>query len=235
MSDVSLGILGKHPGYGDFLRHGVRRSTAEGLSFWLDRALTDLKSKMDAEWPTYWDNAISLRFWIGPEVFGQTIAGILRPSQDKVGRRYPLLLMTEGAYVHPPVSDPDQTLYETFEAHLDAAQPGQGAAALLDGLTVELQPEPSEKIGASIWAHHPEGDLGSLLGAALMADHQRASLGRVHFWSPGGPNHAATWLSGQGLPGAESFGWLLSGVPREAQVAEQAPETALAEETNADD
>ena len=141
MELARLGLMGKHPGYGDFLRQGLSDHVVEGLSAWLDRTLPSLRDDAAEHWPSYWDSARRLRFWIGPEVFGATLAGILQPSNDKVGRRYPFLLLAEGAAVAAPVADAAQTVYESLEDHIAAMTPGVGAQALLAGLDLEIPAE----------------------------------------------------------------------------------------------
>jgi type VI secretion system protein ImpM len=230
-TSASLGILGKHPGFGDFIRHGVSQSIADGLMGWMDSTLSTVRSDMDDGWERFWDNAQGLRFWAGRGVAGRTLAGCLRPSRDKVGRRYPFLLLAEGAAVASPLVDPDQRLYETLEAGMDAMTPGGGARTLLDGLdleTVGLSPEDDaeRESGPLIWAHHPDGDLADLLAAAVPVDHSRAMIGRSYWWAPGNPGErAAVWLGQPGLPTAASLSWLLGGLP----ASSLGPETEVAD------
>ena len=108
-----------------------------------------------------------------------------------------------------------QTLWDRLTAHLDRMEPGQGAMALLEGLSILLQSEDASTAasGPTIWAHHPEGDLTALLQAAAPVDAQRALLMRSYWWAPGRADRAAVWLGCQGLPDAMSLGWLLAGVP----------------------
>ena len=214
VEQAHIGLIGKHPGYGDFLRAGLSQTTADALSDWADRTLSDLRDSVGNDWPAFWAGAQSLRFWAGRAVLGRTLAGILRPSQDRVGRRYPLILAAEGAHVPPPMQAEDQSLWAGLESHLDAAQPGQGAKALLDGLSVAVAPEDAQTTatGPTIWAHHPEGDLDALLRSAAKADPERAMLIRSYWWAPGRSGRAAVWLGCTGLPNAQALGWLLTGV-----------------------
>lgn len=216
-----LGLIGKHPGYGDFLRAGLSDPVASGLEHWLDCVLSDLRDTAGDDWPAFWDNAQDLRFWIGRAVLGQPLAGVMRPSRDRTGRRYPMILAAEGAALPAPVVDSDQTVYEGLTRHLDAMQPGQGAGALLSGLTLEqmgdLAGEAAQATadGPTLWAHHPAGNLDALLQSAGPVDAARALLTRSYWWAPGGPGRAAVWLGCPGLPGSQALGWLLSGVASE--------------------
>jgi type VI secretion system protein ImpM len=213
--EATIGLIGKHPGYGDFLRFGLSAPLADAVSDWLDRTLSDQRDAMGNDWPPFWDAGQDLRFWVGRGVLGRTLAGVLRPWHDRIGRRYPFLLLCEGAAVAPPVLDPAQGLWDALSAHLDRMAAGQGAMALLDGLSILLDTEDSAAAmyGPTVWAHHPDGDLGALLQAAAPVDAHRALLTRSYWWAPGKADRAAVWLGCQGLPDAMSLGWLLAGVP----------------------
>lgn len=221
-AEASLGLIGKHPGYGDFLRTGLSATLADALSDWLDRTLAAQRDTMGNDWPPFWDAGQDLRFWIGRGVLGRTLAGVMRPSQDRVGRRYPLLLLSEGAAVAAPVVDPAQGLWDSLAAHLDRMEPGQGAKALLAGLSIVLDSEDaaSAASGPTVWAHHPEGDLAALLRAAAPVDAQRALLMRSYWWAPASAGRAAVWLGCHGLPDPMSLAWLVAGVAATQEAAD---------------
>lgn len=221
---AAIGLLGKHPGYGDFLKAGISEPLAEGLTAWLDPTLAALRDEMGQGWGDFWDRGQDLRFWIGRAVLGRTVIGVLRPWHDRVGRRYPLLLMAEGASVLPPVNAPkDQAPWEALHAHLHAMKEGQGAKALLEGLRAPIpaEDEVSAATGPTLWAHHPEADLPALLASAAKVDAERAQLTRSYWWATGGAGRASVWLGGPGLPTASALGWLIAGTPSEVRAAEQ--------------
>lgn len=236
-----VGLIGKHPGYGDFLHAGLSPALAEALSQWLDSSLAGLRDQLGNDWAGFWDGAQDLRFWIGRAVLGRTLAGVLRPSRDKVGRRYPLLLLAEGAALGSPLESPDQAPWQALADHLDAMRPGQGAAALLQGLMADFLAEPGDSADIApqpqaqvIWAHRVDGDLAGLLAAAGPADRDRAALGRSYWWAPAGPGRAACWLGVPGLPDAAALGWALAGVagaPRPPQPAATTPAPTTPAET----
>lgn len=217
---VNVGIMGKHPGFGDFLCHGLSEQTRSGLDSWITNSLAPIKDQAGEGWEAAWDNAPMLRFWVGRALAGRTIAGIFMPSRDRVGRRFPLILIAEGVDLAPPVIDPSQDLYKTLEAHLLSIQPGSEAKSLLDGFDASVLPVQSETAetqseGPLIWAHHPEGDLDALLSAARSVDHMRATTTRSYWWSPPrAGQHAAIWLAHSGMPDINSMGWLLAGKPQ---------------------
>ena len=223
MTDAPVGLMGKHPGYGDFLRAGLSDEVVDRLNGWLDACLPPLRDQMGEGWGPFWDTAQDLRFWIGRAVLGTTLTGVLHPSRDRVGRRFPLILVAEGADVPLPLGDDaDQAPWEVLSEHLEDMQAGQGSAALLEGLTLTLPAEDTAATtGPTLWAHHPEGDLAALLRSAETPDADRARLTRSYWWAPGvrskTQNRAATWLACPGLPEPQALGWLLGGVPGETQ------------------
>ncbi|MGH1369548.1 MAG: type VI secretion system-associated protein TagF [Maritimibacter sp.] len=224
---ATLGLMGKHPGYGDFLKTGISDDIAEALTAWLDPVLMSLRDEMADNWAPFWDGAQDLRFWVGRAVLGRTLVGVLRPWRDRVGRRYPLLLIAESAAVLPPVLAPkDQAPWEALHAHLHAMTPGQGAKALLDGLKAPIprEDEVTAGTGPTVWAHHPEGDLAQLLESAAPVDADRAQLARSYWWATGGAGRSSVWMGTPGLPQAPALGWLLAGVPSAAPEEESAPD-----------
>lgn len=220
MGNAAIGLMGKHPGYGDFLQAGLSDHVVEVMNAWLDACLPPLRDQMGEGWGAFWDNAPTLRFWIGRAVLGRTVAGVLQPSRDRVGRRFPLILMSEGCHVGLPLgTGADQGPWAALEDHMGEMQPGQGGAALLTGLDLNLpaEDEMTAQLGPTLWAHHPEGDLDALLASAAEPDAQRAQLSRSYWWTPGVQtrriSRAATWLACPGLPEPQAMGWLLGGVP----------------------
>lgn len=218
---AKIGVMGKHPGYGDFVSAGLSQPVAEALTGWVDHTLFALREQMGDDWQAFWDSAQDLRFWIGRAVLGQTLLGVLRPSRDKVGRRYPLLLLAEGVGVPAPVETPDQVIWDGLTGHMDQMTPGQGGRALLDGLNMDLPADRDASSGPTVWAHHPAGDLAALLAAAAPVDASRAVLNRSYWWSPGGPGRAATWLGCPGLPEPQALAWALAGVAGQEAADEQ--------------
>lgn len=216
--DLVIGVMGKHPGYGDFLRWGLSDAIVDGLTRWTDAVLPPLRDQMGESWGDFWDGSQALRFWIGRGVLGRTLSGVYVPSRDRVGRRYPLLVLCEGGHVPAPLGQTDQGPWEGIEAHMANMQAGQGAKALLDGLDLAVSPEDAHLAaeGPTLWAHHPEGNLGALLRSAAEVDAERAQILRSYWWTPGAEGRAPVWLGCPGLPEAAGLGWLLAGVPAEA-------------------
>ena len=216
---AEIGLIGKHPGYGDFLRANVAAPVVEYLEVWLDRCLPEIRDQHGQNWALFWEQAQDLRFWIGRAVLGQSLLGVMRCSRDRAGRRYPLMLIVQGSSVPAPLQDPDQVAYEALTAHFSAMQPGQGGAALLDGLQLQLpsEEESEAQMGSTLWAHQPNGDLDKLLQAAAGADAERALAARSYWWAPATDTRSAVWLGCAGLPDAQALHWLLAGMARNVE------------------
>ncbi|MGC1504441.1 MAG: type VI secretion system-associated protein TagF [Sulfitobacter sp.] len=224
MSRAVIGILGKHPDYGDFLQAGVPEQIVEVFNNWLDACLPKLRDQMGQSWAPFWDGAQDVRFWIGRGVLGKTVVGILHPSRDRSGRRYPLILLAMGADLPVPLGEmADQAPWDAMATHLAKMKPGEGASALLEGMSIEItaESETHASVGPTLWAHHPEGNLDALLASAAGPDAVHAQLTRSYWWTTGASSkdvsRAATWLGCPGLPEPQALGWLLGGVARQAE------------------
>ncbi|WP_370312031.1 type VI secretion system-associated protein TagF [Sagittula sp.] len=221
-----IGVMGKHPGFGDFIQSGLSKDVHDALMRWLDKTLSRVREDVGSDWKSWWAQTQPLRFWIGRSVLDVPVAGVMQPSQDKVGRDYPLILAAENVFLPVPGDGgaTDQSPWEALEAHVTAMAPGKGAASLLEGLTLELpaEGEAERALGPTIWAHHPEGDLDALLRAAAGADLARGALQRSYWWSAGDDTRLPVWLGCHGLPDAGALRWLLAGQPKQEQTAEAA-------------
>ncbi len=221
---AGVGICGKHPGFGDFLSAGLSEVALNGLTTWLDQVLPEIRDAVGADWEAVYDHAPQLRFWVGPEVLGTPLCGVMQPSRDKVGRRYPLILAEEGGDALPPVLDPAQARYTRLAQHLAEAQPvlGEGARGLLSGLS---PPDEGGEIESAFWAANPKSELSDLFGDVSTADHLRAAGRRSYWWTPGDGHRASALHAGPGLPEAPAMLWLIRGMAVQSET-EGAPEHA---------
>lgn len=94
-----FGLTGKLPAHGDFIRRGtLPGSFMKPWDAWLEQGLTTARAAIGTErWDTTWDAAPAWRFALpagrcGPDA----VAGVLLPSRDAVGRRFPLTLAAVG-------------------------------------------------------------------------------------------------------------------------------------------
>lgn len=204
------GVFGKHPKFGDFISSGVEPDVQNGLQGWLDGMLPELRDGLADAWNAQWDAAPTLRFWVGRGLAGKTLAGVLRPSCDGVGRRYPLVLVAQGAAISAPVVDANQGFYDHAQQLLDTCDDIKNVPA---DLAQTVTPESQDLAqGPLIWAHNEAGNLDDLLSAAAIEDQRRSVTARSYWWvKPARDGEHAMWLGHAGLPDAQAIGWLLFG------------------------
>lgn len=210
-------IYGKHPAFGDFLAHGMEHAILHQLDQWLEQVLPALRDDLADAWEAAWAAAPPLYFWLGPDILGAPLMGLFTPSQDKVGRRFPLMLGLTGVVTPPPLhSQHEAEPYLALSAHLAAfevpAEGTRGAKTLAQGFaTPELRGTPFEPgQDGTIWGQRDDGDLGRLFSDARQADADKAQLGRSHWWHAGFANREAGWLATNGLPDVIAMKWLLT-------------------------
>ena len=148
---MAVGILGKLPTNGDFVRRRVPPELAEPLDAWLAQALAASRDALGEGWLETYLTAPVWRFALAAGCCGPAAAGIWLPSVDKVGRYFPCLLVMALDGAPPPTALPwaaaawydrleelalamlgDRLSLEQLEAHLDEiAAPGLPEAASL--------------------------------------------------------------------------------------------------------
>jgi hypothetical protein len=131
------------------------------------------------------------------------------PSQDKVGRRFPLLAGAVGNGYPPPVLDTATTLPAETLAQLQALKPdvAAGAAGILAALTVpDADDQPTDP---AFWASRADADAAQLWADAVAADHLRAAATRSYWWLGNGAD--AALYATEGWPHATAIAWLMAG------------------------
>lgn len=187
---MGIGLYGKHPAKGDFIAAGLSGALMQRLEVWLDGLLQEARSQLAGDWPGVWANAPQLRFWLGEGIWGQPVAGVMAASCDRVGRRFPLILLAEGAEVPPPpVIDTAQHWYDAAAAWLgdclSRAELATGAA-LLESLPAGLTGSDSGAgAGPDFWALRDGPEVSGLWADVALADHRRAAAGRSYWWVEG--------------------------------------------------
>lgn len=187
---MALAIYGKHPAKGDFLEYGLPADMKSALEGWLDTVLGEAKASLGADWQAVWPSAPMLRFWLGESIWGAPIAGVMAATQDKVGRKFPLVLLALGEHgqnLPPPVIDTDQTWYDGVCAHLttllkrsDVASPATLLQNAPHPLVGDTLPGPRD-----FWAACPGANVSGLLADIALTDHRRANDDRSYWWVGG--------------------------------------------------
>ncbi|MEO6340242.1 MAG: type VI secretion system-associated protein TagF [Caulobacteraceae bacterium] len=96
LAATNCGLYGKLPAVGDFVRRGLEPAVAAKLQDWLQQGLAGLAGGDAQTRDETIDTAPSWRFVASAGVLGEAaMAGMLAPSRDRVGRRYPLIALVE--------------------------------------------------------------------------------------------------------------------------------------------
>ncbi len=215
-----LGVYGKHPAYGDFISHGVSPRFQAVIEPWIGQILGEVRAHLEGSWQIVYDTALPLRFWIGSHVYGNNnLRGVILFGRDKVGRRYPLLIVNEANNLPAPILDHKQGFYDDVQTSLEQAfyktdlDIGTLVASLDVGHSMDACSEPEPK---TLWAANPDPQVEELLKAVCSMDHQRAAEYRSYWWRTGQQTSASTFLATQGMPDAAEFSWLLAGLQTQA-------------------
>ena len=177
MGGARVGLFGKLPARGDFVRAGLPGSFIEPWDAWLQRAIDAARRTMGERWLPAWLEAPVWRFSLPPWVCGQgAVLGLMIPSVDRVGRYFPLTLAAVYPDGHGVVGG------AAGDAWLDVCE-AAGRMALEEDAT-------PEEVVARLPV--PEEGRGSPEEHSL-------------WWTAGGPLVAATRFSLPGLPDPAGF------------------------------
>ena len=93
---MDVGLYGKLPTHGDFLRRRVSDDFVNGWDPWLQHCMADSRSVLGEAWLETYLTSPVWRFALSAHVCGAAaVAGLLVPSVDRVGRYFPLTLVWE--------------------------------------------------------------------------------------------------------------------------------------------
>ncbi|CAH0300660.1 type VI secretion system-associated protein TagF [Roseomonas sp. CECT 9278] len=138
------GLYGKVPAHGDFVRRGLPSSFVAPWDSWLAAGIAAARGQLGAHWDAAWDTAPAWRFALPAGACGpDAVAGVMLPSQDQVGRRFPITL---AALLPPGAAPPGPDWFDALEG---AARAGLAGQADADALAAAV-PLP----GAPILAQH---------------------------------------------------------------------------------
>ncbi|WP_198373699.1 type VI secretion system-associated protein TagF, partial [Roseomonas rosulenta] len=121
-----MGLYGKVPAHGDFVRRGLPSSFVTPWDSWLAAGIAAAREQLGAQWEGAWDSAPAWRFALPPGACGpDAVAGVMLPSQDQVGRRFPITL---AALLPPGAPPPDAEWFDALEAAALAGLAGRADA-----------------------------------------------------------------------------------------------------------
>lgn len=193
-----FGAYGKIPAVGDFFRLSPPAGFVRVWDAWLQEVLSDGQATYGAEFEAFYMSAPIWRFTLPRGVASQAkVMGVLMPSVDRVGRRFPLTLMQA---VATPGSAPTdhlgaEALFQQMEElALMALEDSTTLDVLSDGLAQLVPPNTPD-------APPLRGAGGAIVATGIAAGD---SLARVL----GGQ------LMAQKMPDAAVWSAVLDGVPR---------------------
>jgi type VI secretion system ImpM family protein len=88
-------VFGKTPRMGDFLRVGSGGPAGETLEQWIEQGLAFAEAKRGRDWPAIYAAGATYAFIFRPPRASNvrdTLVGVIKPSVDAVGRRFPLVI-----------------------------------------------------------------------------------------------------------------------------------------------
>lgn len=157
---MPLGLFGKLPTHGDFVRRGGLPASFLGpWDAWLQEGIAAARAAIgEARWEAVWDAAPAWRFALPPGACGPgAVAGVMLPSRDLVGRRFPLTLAAVSAEADPDwPGDWFAALEGVAREAIALGRDADGLAALLPAPTAPAAgaatgPAPADPL-AAFWA-----------------------------------------------------------------------------------
>ena len=96
----TVSCFGKMPTHGDFVRYNADGDVVRALDGWIQQGMYALKTRGDGSLQEAYDRLGSTRFFFRPRNSEAAVAGVIQSSQDRVGRRFPLVIACELDDVH---------------------------------------------------------------------------------------------------------------------------------------
>ena len=185
--DACVGLFGKLPARGDFVRENLPRDFTDAWDGWWERNLRVTQRRLREEWQASWLEAPVWRFVLPPGLCGRhSVLGLWLPSVDKAGRYSPLTIAAVTAIDWAP--------YGGVMASFLAASEQAGRDAIDDDLS------PVDLLGRV-----QQGFVADDAPASEM----RFACGRATWWTEGGPRVAPRRETGDTLPEGRSFAALI--------------------------
>jgi type VI secretion system protein ImpM len=182
---AAVGLFGKIPARGDFVRAGLPRDFVQPWDDWLQQVIAGSKAQLGERWVPAWMEAPIWRFALPGGMCGTApVFGVWMPSVDRAGRHFPLTL----AMV---VAPGDARAAEMALGWLPQAE-AAGLAALSDDLAPEA-------VAARL---APDGAWPDVAAAP---DLSALANGQAVWWTEGAPLVPAGHCTTPALPDVDAF------------------------------
>jgi type VI secretion system protein ImpM len=201
-----LGLLGKLPGHGDFLCRDLPTDLTRPLNRWLAATVAASRDALGDRWLGAFLKAPIWRFALAQGICGPSAAaGIWLPSVDRVGRYFPLLLVTPLDRPLPPAALLHRAgpWYDRLQELALALLDGGLAPADVDARLASADPPFIEDLVSMPW-RMPLSDAAGWRLADM------APVGSL-WWGDGSPLVPASLLASAGLPPPGTFAAMLDG------------------------
>jgi len=96
-SSSLIGFFGKLPAYPDFVRQNAGSPLARALDTWIHEGVAQMNVQGGDDWKTRFDAAVPKNFLFHVDDPSKLLVGVLVPSRDKSGRRYPFSIFANAA------------------------------------------------------------------------------------------------------------------------------------------
>ncbi len=232
-----VGLYGKLPSHGDFLRRRVSDGFVAVWDAWLQESLTASREALTDRWLDVYLTSPAWRFACAPRACGAApVVGVMVPSVDRVGRYFPLtivaelempeitLLVSSVTEAESFFDNAEQLLVETLAAEqVEFGRFDEQVAALTEGLRALRRP-PRVVLDAATGGIPASGtpaglqmlvgstsNLGAVLQQLLSRQLSAVYDPLVLWWTDGSSIVEPSCLVMRGLPPPEGFAALLDG------------------------
>ncbi|NTJ44596.1 type VI secretion system-associated protein TagF [Agrobacterium larrymoorei] len=143
-----IGFFGKVPSHGDFISEGLEREFITALDEWIRAGMHACAEVLSGKWSATFLSSPPRRFIIERGVWGNSaFAGVLLPSKDRVGRKFPLVVIAQLTKFkqHPRSLYLDETWFMAAEALAETSMTGDFEMARFTAAIKRLRlPKPRE-------------------------------------------------------------------------------------------
>ncbi|HET7203753.1 MAG TPA: type VI secretion system-associated protein TagF [Steroidobacteraceae bacterium] len=232
---MEVGLYGKLPTHGDFLRRRVPDAFVVAWDRWLQASISHSRASLGDRWLDVYLTSPAWRFACSAGACGSdAVAGLMVPSVDRVGRYFPLTLawmppagvtpidvatradrwFTAAEYHAIETLGSEQVDFEIFDQQLVAL--GDQLDDVFRPTNVELDPVDAEAVTAASavpWQVplSRTGDIAQVFQQLLYHRLRGSFDPLVLWWTEGSSLVAPSCLITRGLPRAESFAAFLDG------------------------
>ncbi len=232
---IDVGLYGKLPSHGDFLRRRAPEAFVGAWDVWLQHCMAASRSALGDRWLDVYLTSPVWRFACGPGAAGHTpIVGVMAPSVDRVGRYFPLTivaslpddisLVSVALEAERFFSRATQLVVDTLEAEVvdferfdtDVARLGDELEFLGLPRAVDLEASAAVALAdgsATAWQVPiaSPADLGSTLLQLLSHRLSERYAPLTLWWTEGSSDVEPGCLIVKGLPQPDRFGAMLDG------------------------